>query len=193
MPLIPSIRYTTDDGENAKTDLTPLFSARNLATHALVVDQQPMTHIGSGIYTYLWNTYDPDLVYGMFVEADTTDDIDQPLSSYEVNASFLADLETSLGSKTAADQTLANTNRVDGLIEDVDGDRYTAKALEQAPSPSGTLDSNVVSVDGVPVTGPDDLKSDATLANQQQIIADVDAVPTAEENALELLDNQTAP
>ena len=42
-------------------------------------------------------------------------------------------------SSTATDiaTILANTNRVDGLIEDSGGDRYTAKALEEAPSGGG--------------------------------------------------------
>lgn len=39
--------------------------------------------------------------------------------------------------KPQIDTTLANTNRVDGLIENNGGDRFTQKALEEAPSGGG--------------------------------------------------------
>lgn len=42
------------------------------------------------------------------------------------------------GNSTKLTDILADTQRVDGLIEDVGGDRFTAKALEEAPaSPAG--------------------------------------------------------
>ena len=87
---------------------------------------------------------------------------------------------------TAAEQAVADgkldgigtqTTRVDGLIEDSAGDRYTAKALEQAPSGTG---------------------GDATEAKQDTIIADmakdatVSKEATAAKNATVALDSTVA-
>jgi len=75
---------------------------------------------------------------------------------------FKADITSILTSLT---NIYTDTQRVDGLIEDVSGNRFTTKALEQAPSGGGG-DVNVTQVGGVAVTSPDDLK------------ADVSAIPT---------------
>jgi hypothetical protein len=58
--------------------------------------------------------------------------------------------------ETTLDAVSVQTTRVDGLIEDSTGDRYTAKALEEAPSGSG---------------------GDATEAKQDDIIATLGTVP----------------
>lgn len=58
---------------------------------------------------------------------------------------------------TNVDSILVDTTRVDGLIEDSSGDRYTSKALEEAPSGTG---------------------GDATAANQTTILSNLATVDT---------------
>lgn len=90
------------------------------------------------------------------------------------------------GTKDAEiDATLANTARVDGLIEDSGGDRFTQKALEQAGGTSpaelwsyatrsltATTDANITQVAGVAVSNIDQFKADvSSLALQATVLA----------------------
>ncbi len=75
----------------------------------------------------------------------------------------------------ASDQTAikAVTDKLDTAVE-IDGAeyRFTANALEQAPSGGGGTDVNVISVNGTSVTGPADLKADVSgLATSSSITA----------------------
>ena len=91
-----------------------------------------------------------------------------------------------------ANTTIANiytdTQRVDGLIEDVGGDLYTSKALEEAPSGGGGgTDVNVISVGGTSVSGPDALKADvsglSTFDPATDTVANVGTVQTTITNS----------
>ena len=89
---------------------------------------------------------------------------------------------------------LTNTNRVDGLIEDVSGDQFTTKALSQA-SGGGSSDVNIVSVNGVATTGVDDFKATSVVASNMRgtdganTVAPDNAGITANGNAISALNN----
>jgi hypothetical protein len=99
----------------------------------------------------------PGTAEGLVQNQDLPSESDQAQTTSEyidANATFVSNITS----------VKATTDRLDALIEDSDGDRFTEKALETAPS--GTVsatDVNIVSVAGTEVTSVDDFKADVSL------------------------------
>jgi hypothetical protein len=99
----------------------------------------------------------PGTAEGLVQNQDLPSESDQAQTTSEyidANAAFVSNLTS----------VKTTTDRLDALIEDSDGDRFTEKALEAAPS--GTVsatDVNIVSVAGAEVTSVDDFKADVSL------------------------------
>ncbi len=103
---------------------------------------------------------------------DIDDNLFDPATDTVANVTLVAttttntDMRGTDGANTVAPDntgiatTVTNTNRVDALIEDVAGDQFTQKALSEGPIAAST---DISSVNGIPVTGPDDFKADVTL------------------------------
>lgn len=93
-----------------------------------------------------------------------------------------------VGGERDADITtiVSNTNRVDGLIEDSGGDRFTTKALEQAPSGGGgsadwTTGEKEQIRDALGVTGT---KTSATGGQLQDVLTDTGTTLPAQISSL---------
>jgi hypothetical protein len=105
---------------------------------------QPFPIIPGDTYYEIWPGSDShvsnildDVITAAVYDASTA----FPLASVDSGATQVArtgaDADTLETVSDQIDSVLVDTNRVDALIEDSSGDRYTAKALEQAPSGGG--------------------------------------------------------
>jgi hypothetical protein len=93
----------------------------------------------------------------------------QPIDGSNGSVAYIPSTSTDIAT------ILANTNRVDGLIEDVGGDRYTSKALEEGPAGgTGTTPAAVWSYVTRGLT--EDVTTDAASRTASQ--ADVSAIET---------------
>ena len=102
---------TLDTGSNMYIDYMFVNGANNISNLSTLTDAEVWTYTTRGL-----------------TELVTTDSASRTASQADVSALSLQ--STLLLVKTA-------TDRLEALIEDVGGDRYTAKALEQAPSGGG--------------------------------------------------------